>query len=79
MSSAHAIFITAISLYLVVTTDLFSDRIKGPITFRSSIISTSALGVLHNSTTLLQSVTKMSSFRAGLLFHCSAHMCVLAV
>lgn len=45
MSSAHAIFITAISLYLIVTTDLFSDRVKGPITFRSSIISTSALGV----------------------------------
>ena len=47
MSSAHAIFITAMSLYLVVSTDLFSDRIKGPITFRNSIISTSALGVLN--------------------------------
>lgn len=45
MSSAHAIFITAVSLYLVASTDLFSDRIKGPITFRNSIISTSALGV----------------------------------
>lgn len=45
MSSAHAIFITAMSLYLVVSTDLFSDRVKGPITFRSSIISTSALGI----------------------------------
>lgn len=47
MSSAHAIFITAVSLYLVMSTDLFSDRIKGPITFRNSIISTSALGVLN--------------------------------
>jgi hypothetical protein len=47
MSSAHAIFITAISLYLVVLTDLFSDRLKGPITFRNSIISTFALGVLN--------------------------------
>lgn len=46
MSSAHAIFITAVSLYLVMSTDLFSDRVKGPITFRYSIISTSALGVL---------------------------------
>lgn len=45
MSSAHAIFITAISLYLVMSTDLFSDRLKGPITFRNSIISTFALGV----------------------------------
>ncbi|WVZ60040.1 hypothetical protein U9M48_010110 [Paspalum notatum var. saurae] len=45
MSSAHAIFITAVSLYLVVLTDLFSDRVKGPITFRNSVISTSALGV----------------------------------
>jgi hypothetical protein len=48
MSSAHAIFITAISLYLVMSTDLFSDRLKGPITFRNSIISTFALGVLNN-------------------------------
>ncbi|KAL5210913.1 hypothetical protein ABZP36_006536 [Zizania latifolia] len=45
MSSAHAIFITAISLYLVISTDLFSDHLKGPITFRNSIISTFALGV----------------------------------
>ncbi|XP_008681403.1 uncharacterized protein [Zea mays] len=44
-NSAHAIFITAVSLYLVMSTDLFSDRVKGPITFRYSIISTSALGV----------------------------------
>jgi hypothetical protein len=47
MSSAHAVFITAVSLYLVVLTDLFSDRLKGPITFRNSIISTFALGVLN--------------------------------
>ncbi|KQK13851.1 transmembrane protein 56 isoform X2 [Brachypodium distachyon] len=45
MSSAHAIFIAAISLYLVVSTDLFSDRLKGPITYRNSVVSTSALGV----------------------------------
>uniref|UniRef100_A0A453H1N2 TLC domain-containing protein n=1 Tax=Aegilops tauschii subsp. strangulata TaxID=200361 RepID=A0A453H1N2_AEGTS len=45
MSSAHAIFIAAVSVYLVASTDLFSDRLNGPITFRSSIISTSALGV----------------------------------
>ena len=79
MSSAHAIFITAISIYLIVTTDLFSDRIKGPITFRSSIISTSALGVLDNSSTLLWSATKMFSFHPGLMFYCSTHMCVPAV
>ncbi|CAN6304083.1 unnamed protein product [Urochloa humidicola] len=53
MSSAHAIFITAVSLYLVASTDLFSDRIKGPITFRNSIISTSALGVLHHTLSLV--------------------------
>ncbi|KAF7047177.1 hypothetical protein CFC21_056134 [Triticum aestivum] len=45
MSSAHAIFIAAVSVYLVASTDLFSDQLNGPITFRSSIISTSALGV----------------------------------
>jgi hypothetical protein len=48
MSSAHAIFITAVSLYIVTSTDLFSDCVKGPITFRNSIISTSALGVLNH-------------------------------
>ncbi|XP_062212013.1 uncharacterized protein LOC133913006 [Phragmites australis] len=45
MSSAHAIFIMSVSLYLVASTDLFSDHLKGPITFRNSIISTFALGV----------------------------------
>lgn len=77
MSSAHAIFIAAVSVYLVASTDLFSDRLNGPITFRSSIISTSALGVLANPH-LLWLVTKVYTFHAGLLFHCSIHMCVLA-
>ncbi|PKU64079.1 hypothetical protein MA16_Dca007985 [Dendrobium catenatum] len=46
MSSAHAIFITFMSVYLVFFSDLFSDDIsKGPITFRSSNLSTFTLGV----------------------------------
>ncbi|WOK91688.1 hypothetical protein Cni_G00379 [Canna indica] len=45
MSSAHAIFITLMSLYLVFFSDLFSDRIQGLVTFRSSNVSTFTLGV----------------------------------
>lgn len=45
MSTTHAIFITVMSLYLVFFSDVFSDRLKEPITFRSSNISTFILGV----------------------------------
>ncbi|XP_020704395.1 transmembrane protein 56 isoform X2 [Dendrobium catenatum] len=45
MSSAHAIFITIMSLYLVFFSDFFSDQIEGPVTLRSSNISTFSLGV----------------------------------
>ncbi|GJR39293.1 transmembrane protein 56-B-like protein [Tanacetum coccineum] len=46
MSSVHAIFITAMSLYFVFWSDLYSDQYNGgPITFRSSPLSTFALGV----------------------------------
>ncbi|XP_072952410.1 uncharacterized protein [Typha angustifolia] len=45
MSSAHAFFITVMSLYLVFFSDLFSDRLEGLVTFRSSDISTFTLGV----------------------------------
>ncbi|XP_074567596.1 uncharacterized protein LOC141824245 [Curcuma longa] len=45
MSSAHAVFITSMSLYLVFFSDLFSDRAEGLITFRSSNLSTFTLGV----------------------------------
>lgn len=45
MSSAHAIFITIMSFYLLFFSDLFSDRLEGPVTFRSSNISTFSLGV----------------------------------
>ena len=45
MSTLHAIFITAASLYMVFLSDLYSDRYFGFITFRSSTISTFCLGV----------------------------------
>ncbi|KAL0545952.1 hypothetical protein IC582_015856 [Cucumis melo] len=45
MSTVHAIFITAAALYMVFLSDLYSDRYFGPITFRSSTISTFGLGV----------------------------------
>ncbi|XP_018680165.2 uncharacterized protein LOC103982215 isoform X5 [Musa acuminata AAA Group] len=45
MSSAHAIFITAMSLYLVFFSDLFSDRTEGLVIFRSSSLSIFTLGV----------------------------------
>ncbi|XP_076942074.1 uncharacterized protein LOC143611822 [Bidens hawaiensis] len=46
MSSVHAIFITTMSLYFVFWSDLYSDQYTdSPITFRSSPLSTFALGV----------------------------------
>ncbi|XP_010908596.1 uncharacterized protein [Elaeis guineensis] len=45
MSSAHAIFITIMSLYFVAVSDLFSDRLEGLLTFRRSNLSTFTLGV----------------------------------
>ncbi|KAJ3670051.1 hypothetical protein LUZ60_010375 [Juncus effusus] len=45
MSTVHAIFITSMALYLVFISDLFSDRLVGPVTFRSSNLSTFTLGV----------------------------------
>ncbi|XP_010272304.1 PREDICTED: transmembrane protein 56-B-like isoform X2 [Nelumbo nucifera] len=46
ISTIHAIFITAMSLYLVFFSDLFSDHyFSGLVTFRSSPLSTFALGI----------------------------------
>ncbi|KAL5577672.1 hypothetical protein UlMin_019371 [Ulmus minor] len=46
ISTVHAIFITITSLYLVFWSDLFSDQqLAGIVTFRSSPLSTFALGV----------------------------------
>ncbi|XP_043699730.1 TLC domain-containing protein 4-B-like isoform X2 [Telopea speciosissima] len=46
MSTLHAIFITIMSLYFVIFSDLFSEhRLAGLITFRSSPLSTFVLGV----------------------------------
>ncbi|KVI03193.1 TRAM/LAG1/CLN8 homology domain-containing protein [Cynara cardunculus var. scolymus] len=46
MSSIHAIFIATMSLYFVFWSDLYSDQYTdGPVTFRSSPLSTFALGV----------------------------------
>lgn len=46
ISTVHAIFITVISLYLVLWSDLYSDhRMAGNITSRSSSLSTYVLGV----------------------------------
>lgn len=46
ISTVHAIFIATMSLYFVFSSDLYSDRhLAGSITFRSSPLSTFALGV----------------------------------
>jgi hypothetical protein len=45
MSTVHAIFITIMSVYLVFLSGLFSDRLDGPVTFRSSHLSNFTLGV----------------------------------
>ncbi|KAK9133914.1 hypothetical protein Scep_013442 [Stephania cephalantha] len=45
MSTLHAIFITAMSLYLVFFSELYSDQQFGLVPFRSSPLSTFALGV----------------------------------
>jgi hypothetical protein len=45
MSTVHAIFITVMSVYLVFFSNLFSDQLDGPVTFRSSNLSNFTLGV----------------------------------
>lgn len=46
ISTFHAVFIATMSLYLILCSDLYSDnQLRGPITLRSSKLSTSALGV----------------------------------
>lgn len=46
MSTIHAIYITTVSLYFVLWSDLFTDdQHCGPVTLRSSTLSVSALGV----------------------------------
>jgi hypothetical protein len=47
MSTVHAIFITMMSVYLVFLSDLFSDQLDGPVTFRSSHLSNFTLGVCY--------------------------------
>lgn len=46
MSTFHALYISSMALYLVFCSDVFSDNLhRGPITLRSSKLSTFALGV----------------------------------
>lgn len=45
ISTVHAIFITFMSVYLVFFSDLFSDKLDGPVTFRSSNLSNITLAV----------------------------------
>uniref|UniRef100_A0A0D9V663 TLC domain-containing protein n=1 Tax=Leersia perrieri TaxID=77586 RepID=A0A0D9V663_9ORYZ len=45
MSTIHEIFITLMSVYLVFFSNLFSDELDGPVTFRSSNLSNFTLGV----------------------------------
>lgn len=45
MSTVHAIFITVMSVYLVFFSGLFSDELDGPVTVRSSSLSSFTLGV----------------------------------
>ncbi|KAG6506122.1 hypothetical protein ZIOFF_031438 [Zingiber officinale] len=45
MSSVHAVFITAMSIYLVFFSDLFANRPDGLIIFRNSSVSNFSLGI----------------------------------
>ncbi|VAH21086.1 unnamed protein product [Triticum turgidum subsp. durum] len=45
MSTVHAIFITVMSVYLVFFSGMFSDQLDGPVTVRSSSLSSFTLGV----------------------------------
>jgi len=45
MSTVHAVFITVTSVYLVFFSNIFSDQLDGPVTFRSSNLSNFTLGV----------------------------------
>ncbi|KAF7030910.1 hypothetical protein CFC21_042345 [Triticum aestivum] len=45
ISTVHAIFITFMSVYLVFFSDLYSDKLDGPVTFRSSNLSNITLAV----------------------------------
>ncbi|KAL8031170.1 hypothetical protein ABFX02_13G007700 [Erythranthe guttata] len=46
ISTFHAVYITSMSIYFILWSDLYSDNLdRGPITLRSSILSTSTLGV----------------------------------
>ncbi|KAJ4816219.1 hypothetical protein LUZ62_028785 [Rhynchospora pubera] len=45
MSSAHAIYISSVSIYLVFFNNMFSDQLEGPVTLRYSNFSTFTLGV----------------------------------
>ncbi|XP_022723426.1 transmembrane protein 56 homolog B-like isoform X2 [Durio zibethinus] len=50
ISTIHAIFVSALSLYFVFWSDLFSDQhLPGLVVFRSSPLSTFGLGVIHHS------------------------------
>ncbi|XP_048502030.1 uncharacterized protein LOC104895369 isoform X2 [Beta vulgaris subsp. vulgaris] len=49
ISTLHAIFITALSIYLAFWSDLFSDDLqRGPVLYRSSASSSFVLGVFHH-------------------------------
>ncbi|KAL8151635.1 hypothetical protein V2J09_021443 [Rumex salicifolius] len=49
MSTAHAVFIAAMSLFFVFWSDLFADdHLASPVTFRNSLLSTFTLGVSIN-------------------------------
>ncbi|CAO2842140.1 unnamed protein product [Amaranthus hypochondriacus] len=50
ISTVHALFIAAMSLYFVFWSDLYADyQTNGSVTFRSSTLSTFTLGVIHHS------------------------------
>ncbi|XP_058071999.1 uncharacterized protein LOC131220975 isoform X4 [Magnolia sinica] len=62
ISTVHAIFITVMSMYLVFFSNLYSDdRLAGLIVFRSSQLSSFALGVLHHLLSLVAIAYSMLS------------------
>jgi hypothetical protein len=70
MSTVHAIFITVMSVYLVFFSNLFSDQLDGPVTFRSSNLSNFILGVsdvpIESHSTMVSMLTYTVLFFAGI-------------
>ncbi|CAN1327689.1 TLC domain-containing protein 4 [Linum perenne] len=75
MSSVHAVFITALSLYFVFWSDLFSDKPQsGYVTLRSSPLSIFGLAVVHHCLSAIAVAYSMLSGEGQLY----TYMCLIS-